>query len=90
MLESGFYPAGAEHDPRAPYNEPLEEDYEFDVTLDYYDEDGNYSYTDNVVVTLSLATHPNSYNKLDIVSMLYDSIGGSRSRLEIIDYKMVS
>lgn len=22
MTDSGFYPAGAEHDPRAPYNQP--------------------------------------------------------------------
>lgn len=23
MFESGYYPPGAEHDPRAPYNEPV-------------------------------------------------------------------
>ena len=41
MRESGYYPPGAEFDSRAPYNEPLEENYEFIVTCDYYDEGGN-------------------------------------------------
>ena len=32
MRESGYFPAGAEFDPSAPYNEPTVPDKEFDVT----------------------------------------------------------
>ena len=33
MQESGYYPAGAEHDPQAPWNEPLIPDREFEVCI---------------------------------------------------------
>lgn len=33
MKESGYYPPGAEHDPRAPWNEPVIPDREFDVCI---------------------------------------------------------
>ena len=32
MRESGYFPAGAEFDPSAPYNEPVVPDEEFEVT----------------------------------------------------------
>ncbi len=33
MRESGYYPAGAEHDPNAPWNEKPIQDVEFDVNV---------------------------------------------------------
>jgi hypothetical protein len=35
MRESGYYPAGAENDPRAPYNEPLNREYSVSLTLSF-------------------------------------------------------
>lgn len=90
MRESGYYPTGAEFDPRAPYNEPLEENYEFIVTCDYYDEGGNYIRTDDTVVTLSLTADPSQYNKQDIKEMLSDNIVDEYYYPEIINYEMVS
>lgn len=33
MIESGYYPPGAEHDPRAPYNEVETPEREIEVTV---------------------------------------------------------
>ena len=33
MIESGYYPAGAEFDPKAPYNEEIIPDKEIEVTI---------------------------------------------------------
>lgn len=33
MIESGYYPAGAEFDPKAPYNEKIIPDKEIEVTI---------------------------------------------------------
>lgn len=35
MKESGYYPAGAEFDPNAPYNEPELEEITFPITISY-------------------------------------------------------
>ena len=35
MFESGYYPAGAEHDPNAPWNQP---DYADNVNVEYFSE----------------------------------------------------
>jgi len=39
MWESGYYPAGAEHDPNAPYNETSIEDYYGDDARSQIDEE---------------------------------------------------
>lgn len=46
------YPAGAEHDPNAPYNEPSAQEYDFDV---------------EVTATLSCSTTVTSYDAYKIV-----------------------
>ena len=33
MIESGYYPIGAEFDPKAPYNEEIIPDKEIEVTI---------------------------------------------------------
>ena len=35
MKESGYYPPGAEHDPRAPWNQPDEEPEDYVVSFDF-------------------------------------------------------
>jgi hypothetical protein len=35
MKESGYYPAGAQFDPRAPYNEPQDKDFVVSVTVSF-------------------------------------------------------
>ena len=35
MYESGYYPAGAEFDPNAPYNEPVIPEQDFEVDVEY-------------------------------------------------------
>lgn len=34
-MESGYYPPGAEHDKRAPYNEPVIPERDFDVDVEF-------------------------------------------------------
>lgn len=53
MIESGYYPPGAEHDPNAPYNQTEQEEREIDIEAVFelrrkvtistrkYDENGN-------------------------------------------------
>ena len=90
MKESGYYPPGAEFDPRAPYNEPLEEDYRFIVTCDYYDEDDNYIRTDDIEVILQLTADPSQYDQQHIRDMLSDNIIDAYYYPEIINYEMVN
>lgn len=33
-MNSGYYPAGAENDPNAPYNQPLDRDIEVEVNVE--------------------------------------------------------
>ena len=33
-MSSGYYPAGAENDPNAPYNQPLDRDIEVEVNVE--------------------------------------------------------
>ena len=35
MKESGYYPAGGEHDPNAPFNEPIVPDMDFNVDVEF-------------------------------------------------------
>lgn len=88
MTESGYYPPGAEFAPRAPYNQPLEEDYKFAVKCDFYNEDGDFIETDTVYVTLSLCYHPNEYDKSQIRNWLYDEIDSNYKDFEIVDYEL--
>lgn len=90
MKESGYYPPGAEFDSRAPYNEPLEEDYRFIVTCDYYDEDDNYIRTDDIEVILQLTADPSQYDQQHIRDMLSDNIIDAYYYPEIINYEMVN
>ena len=34
MIESGYYPPGAEFDPNAPYNQPIDRDIEVEVNVE--------------------------------------------------------
>ena len=49
MIESGYYPAGAEFDPSAPWNEPVIPEKEFEVTCSQSLSKNVIVYTDNYI-----------------------------------------
>ena len=49
MIESGYYPPGAEFDPNAPYNEPVIPEKEFEITCCQTLSKTTNVYTDNYI-----------------------------------------
>lgn len=89
MFESGYYPAGAEHDPRAPWNEidPTEEIYDVEVETchDDPDDEEEGGHAEKQTITVSIEVYHNEDDH-EILELVDDAV---REELGNIDYEIL-